>query len=71
MFSIFFYFLIGMKYGVKTSRNDVFVFVKNVTEAYIKGFSKNLFMFIRPIIKQTKVHFKILELRVITFGTGP
>ena len=27
-------------------------------------------MFIRLIIKQTKMHFKILELLVITFGTG-
>ena len=26
-------------------------------------------MFVRPIIEQTKVHFKILELFVITFGT--
>ena len=25
-------------------------------------------MFVRPIIEQTKVHFKILELLVITFG---
>ena len=27
-------------------------------------------MFVRPIIEQTKGHFKILELLVITFGTG-
>ena len=28
-------------------------------------------MFVRPIIGQTNVLFKILELHVITFGTGP
>ena len=27
-------------------------------------------MFVRPIIEQTKGHFEILELLVITFGTG-
>ena len=29
---------------------------------------KNIVMFASPIIEQTKVHFKILELLVITFG---
>ena len=36
---------------------------------YLKEFPKNIVMFVRPIIEQTKVHFKILELLVITFGT--
>ena len=29
--------------------------------------SKNLFMFVRPIIEQTKVHFKILELLIACY----
>ena len=35
----------------------------------LKEFPKNIVMFVRPIIEQTKVHFKILELLVIMFGT--
>ena len=35
----------------------------------LKEFSKNTIMFVRPIIEQIKVHFKIIELLVITFGT--
>ena len=35
----------------------------------LKEFSKNLFMFVRSIIEQRKVHFKILELLVITLGS--
>ena len=54
----------GMKYDDNTSKMTFFI--KDVTE----GFSKHLCMFVRPIIRQTKVHFKILELLVITFGTG-
>ena len=35
----------------------------------LKEFPKNIVMFVRQLIEQTKVHFKILELLVITFGT--
>ena len=60
--------LSGMKYGFTTSK---MTFLSNMTlKRMSKMFSKTLFMFVGPIIKQTKVHFKILELLVITFGTG-
>ena len=35
-----------------------------------KEFSEHLSIFVRPLIEQTKVHFKILELLVITVCTG-
>ena len=33
-----------------------------------KRILENIFMFAKPLIEETKVHFKILELLVITFG---
>ena len=36
----------------------------------LKQVSKNIFMSVRPIVVQTKVHFKILKLLVVTFDMG-
>ena len=61
-------YLSGMKYDVKTSKKSIFQICHG--NVYLKVFSKTLFIFVRPVIDQTKVHFKILELLVITFCTG-
>ena len=55
-----------LKYDVKTSK---MTFLLN-TEAYVLNNFLKLFMFVRPVTEQTKVHFKIVELLVNTFGTG-
>ena len=55
-------YLSGMKYDVRLCQ------ICHISVC-LKEFSKTLFMFVRPVIEQTKVHFKILELLVITLGT--
>ena len=50
-------YLFCMKYDFKTSK---MTFLTNMSQKSIKEFSRNLFMFVRPIIDQTKAHFKIL-----------
>ena len=45
-----------LKYDVKTSKMTFLLNMSN--KCMSKSFSKNLFIFVRPIIEQTDVHFK-------------
>ena len=54
-----------------TLRRQKTVFVTFVPGVYIqKQFSKNIFVSIILVLAQTKVHFKILQLFVVTFDTS-
>ena len=60
-------YLSDTKYDVRTSS---MTFCQTCHRCVcLRQLSKNLFIFVRPIIVKTKVHFKILELLVITFDT--
>ena len=60
-------YLSDMKYDVKTSCITFLLIMS--TEVYFSMIFKTKFIFVRPIIEQTKVHSKILELFVIMLGT--
>ena len=61
-------YLSNTKHDVKTSK---VAFLSILSRKYMsKQFSKNIFMSVRPIVVQTKLHFKILKLLVVTFDMG-
>ena len=61
-------YLSNTKHDVKTSKKRFCQFCSG--SVCLKQFSKNIFMSVRPIVVQTKVHFKSLKLLVVTFDMG-
>ena len=60
-------YLSDMKYDVKTTEMTSLLIISR--KCMSKWFLNTIFIFVSPIIEQTKVYSKILELHVITFGT--